>query len=75
MFCNVLSFIPSELHGIVFWITEIMASKLSDACYCRNLTLGIVFLTIGTLSVVAGGIIAAVGFGTRPKDMFDTQNL
>lgn len=52
-----------------------MAGKYSDACFCRNLTCGIIFLTVGTLCVVAGGIIAAVGFGTRPKDMFDTPNL
>lgn len=50
-------------------------ARCSDTCSCRNLVCAITFLVIGIAFVVAGGVIAAVGFGTRPKDMFDTPNL
>jgi hypothetical protein len=50
-------------------------SRLHSAVTCRNALCPIILLSVGIATGITGIIVAAVGFGKRPKDMYDNANL
>jgi len=49
-------------------------SRIHDACACRNRICPIALLIAGIAMGITGCVVASVGFGTMPKDMFDYTN-
>jgi hypothetical protein len=50
-------------------------SRCYATCCCQNVICGVVLLVIGVVAGITGCIVAAVGFGQRPDDMYDQANI